>query len=208
MNIKVLCHSSIKIEVENKIIYIDPFRIKEKVCNADIIAITHSHYDHFSEEDILKLKNNKTKILITKDLLEKTLELGFNKEDIIIVMPNNTYNLGNIQINTIPAYNINKEFHPKEKNWVGYIIQAENKIIYIAGDTDITEENMKVKCDIALIPVGGTYTMTHKEAACLINNIKPEVAIPTHYGEVVGEKQDSIEFSKLINKNIKVEIQI
>lgn len=208
MDIKVLCHSSIKIEIENKIIYIDPFRIKEELYDADIIAITHSHYDHFLEEDILKVKNNKTKIIITEDLLEKTLELGFKKEDITIVMPNNLYKVFDIKINTIPAYNINKEFHPKENNWVGYIIEAENKKIYIAGDTDITEENMKVKCDIALIPVGGTYTMTHKEAAYLINNIKPEVVIPTHYGEVVGKKRDGMEFSKLINENIKVEIQI
>lgn len=208
MDIKVLCHSSIKINTEDRVIYIDPFRIKEETHDADIIAITHSHYDHFSEEDINKVKNERTKILVTMDLLDRTLELGFNKENITVVVPNNTYRVFDIEINTIPSYNIDKKFHPKENNWVGYILTLENKKIYIAGDTDITEENMKVKCDIALIPVGGTYTMTHKEAAYLINNIKPEVSIPTHYGEIVGEKQDGIEFSKLIDKNIKVEIQI
>lgn len=208
MDIKVLCHSSIKINTEDRVIYIDPFRIKEETHDADIIAITHSHYDHFSEEDINKVKNERTKILVTKDLIDRTLELGFENEDITIVMPDNLYKIYDIKINTIPAYNINKKFHPKENNWVGYILALENKKVYIAGDTDITEENKKVECDIALVPIGGTYTTDYKEAAILINNIKPELAIPMHYGEIVGKKQDGIEFSKLIDKNIKVEIQI
>ncbi len=208
MNIKVLCHSSIKIETENKIIYVDPFKIKEELYDADVIAITHSHYDHFSEEDILKIKKEETQIVITEDLLEKTLELGFEKENILIVIPNNKYSVVDIEINTIPAYNINKKFHPKENNWIGYILNIENKKVYIAGDTDITEENKKVECDIALVPIGGTYTMTYEEAAELVNDINPKLAIPMHYGEIVGKKQDGIEFSKLINENIKVEIQI
>ena len=208
MDIKVLCHSSRKINAEDRVINMDPCRIKEETHDADIIAITHSHYDHFSEEDINKVKNERTKILVTKDLIDRTLELGFENEDITIVMPDNLYKIYDIKINTIPAYNINKKFHPKENNWVGYILALENKKVYIAGDTDITEENKKVECDIALVPIGGTYTTDYKEAAILINNIKPELAIPMHYGEIVGKKQDGIEFSKLIDKNIKVEIQI
>lgn len=208
MEIKVLCHSSIKIESEGKIIYFDPFRIKDEKHDADIIAITHSHYDHFSEEDINKIKNEETKILITDDLLDRTLELGFKKEDITVVIPNNIYKVLNIEIKTITAYNIDKKFHPKDNRWVGYLITLENEVVYIAGDTDITEENKNINCDIALVPVGGTYTMTYNEAAELINIIKPKVVIPMHYGEIVGDKQDGVNFRKLIDSNIEVNIQI
>ena len=208
MKIEVLCHSSIRIEGENKIIYIDPYRIKEEKNDADIIFITHSHYDHFSEEDILKVKKENTKILVTTDLLERTIELGFKKEEITIVNQNNLYTILDIAVNTIPAYNINKQFHPKENNWVGYILKIEGKSIYVAGDTDINEENKNVKCDIALLPVGGTYTTNYEEAAELANLINPELVIPMHYGEIVGGKEDAIKFKKLINEKINVEIQI
>ena len=208
MKIEVLCHSSIRIEGENKIIYIDPYRIKEEKNDADIIFITHSHYDHFSEEDILNVKSDNTRIVVTTDLLEKTLELGFKKEEITIVNQNNLYTILDIAVNTIPAYNINKQFHPKESNWVGYILTIEGKSIYVAGDTDINEENKKVKCHIALLPVGGTYTTNYEEAAELANLINPELVIPMHYGEIVGGKEDAIKFKKLINENINVEIQI
>ena len=208
MDIKVLCHSSIKIESEGKIIYFDPFRIKEDKNDADIIAITHSHYDHFSEEDINKVKNEKTKILVTSDLLDRTLELGFKKENITIVLPNNLYTVLGIEISTIPAYNTNKKFHPKDNNWVGYLLRLENQVIYISGDTDITEENKKVKCDIALVPIGGTYTMKYDEAAELINIIRPKLVIPTHYAEIVGEKEEAKKFQRLISSSINVIVQI
>ena len=208
MDIKVLCHSSIKIESEGKIIYFDPFRIKEDKNDADIIAITHSHYDHFSEEDINKVKNEKTKILVTSDLLDRTLELGFKKENITIVLPNNLYTVLGIEISTIPAYNTNKKFHPKDNNWVGYLLRLENQVIYISGDTDITEENKKVKCDIALVPIGGTYTRTYDEAAELINIIRPKLVIPTHYAEIVGEKEEAKKFQRLISSSINVIVQI
>lgn len=206
-NIEVLCHSSIKFSKE-KIIYFDPFKIKENYKDANIIFITHSHYDHFSEEDINKVKKENTVIFITNDLYEKALNLGFKKENIIIVEPNKEYKIDNIEIKTIPAYNINKKFHLKQNNWVGYIIKIDGIIYYIAGDTDITEENKKVKCDVAFVPVSGTYTMNFKEASELINIIKPKIAVPIHYGSIVGSKQDAIEFTKLLNKEIESIIMI
>ena len=203
-NIELLGHASIKIDK----IYFDPFQLTENYNDAEYIFITHSHYDHFSEEDILKVKSENSVIIITNDLYEKTLLLGFASDKIIVVEPNKTYNINGLEFATIPAYNINKPFHPKENNWVGYILELEDKKIYIAGDTDVTEESKNVICDIALVPVGGTYTMTCYEAAELVNIIKPKKVIPIHYAEIVGEKQDAIKFKGNVNNNIKVEIQI
>ena len=108
-----------------------------------------------------------------------------------------------IEVETVPAYNINKPFHPKSNEWVGYIVKLDNIKYYIAGDTDITEENQKVKCDVAFVPVGGTYTMDYKQAAKLINTIKPEVAVPIHYGSVVGTKQDAENFVGLLEEGTR-----
>lgn len=206
-NIEVLCHSSIKINKE-KIIYIDPFRINKNYNDADLIFITHDHYDHYSEEDIDKIRKDDTIIIIPERLLYKVLEKGFKQENIIKVKPNESYTAGNIKFETVRAYNTNKVFHPKENNWVGYIIELNEIRYYIAGDTDITEENKKVKCDVAFIPVGGTYTTDFEEAANLVNYIKPKIVVPIHYAEIVGTKQDSIEFMKLLDSSIKCEILI
>ena len=201
--IECLGHSTIKINKDNKIIYIDPYNISDGINDADYIFITHNHYDHFSEEDIKKVKNNETIIIITEDLYTNTLKLGFNGMNIITVKPNENYQVEGIKFSTISAYNTNKTFHPKENNWVGYIIELEGSKYYIAGDTDITEENKKVKCDVAFVPVGGTYTMDFKEAAHLINEIKPKIAVPIHYGSIVGTIQDATDFVKLLHPNIK-----
>lgn len=206
--IECLGHSTIKINRNNKIIYIDPYNIKESNNDANIIFVTHNHYDHFSDEDIKKVKNNETIIVIPEDLYTNTLKLGFNGINIIIVNPNNNYQVEGIKFSTIPAYNTNKTFHPKDCEWVGYIIELDNTRYYICGDTDITEENKKVKCDVAFIPVGGTYTMDFKEAAYLINEIKPKIAVPIHYGSIVGTKQDAEDFKKLLRPTIECEIMI
>ena len=201
-NIEVLYHSSIRINKE-KIIYIDPFKIDRNYNDADIVFITHDHYDHYSEEDIDKVINENTTIIIPDELLTKLLRKGINKNAIITVEPNKNYMVQGIKFETISAYNTNKTFHPKENGWVGYIIIINGIRYYIAGDTDITEENKKVKCDVAFVPVGGTYTMDFKEAAQLINEIKPKIAIPIHYGSVVGTEQDAIDFVRLLHPEIK-----
>ena len=201
-NIEVLCHSSIRIS-KNKVIYIDPFKIDKNYNDADIVFITHDHYDHYSEEDIDKVINENTTIIIPEELLTKLLKKGINKNAIITVEPNEKYVVQGIKFETIPAYNTNKTFHPKKNGWVGYIIIINGIRYYIAGDTDITEENKKVKCDVAFVPVGGTYTMDFKEAANLINEIKPKIAIPIHYGSVVGTEQDAIDFIRLLHPEIK-----
>lgn len=204
-DITVLCHSSIKMNKE-KVIYIDPFKIDKNYNDADIIFITHDHYDHYSEDDIDRVKKEDTVIIVPEELLTKVLRKGFRQDYIITVEPNKNYMVDGIKFETILAYNTNKQFHPKENGWVGCIIEIKGIRYYIAGDTDITEENKKVKCDVAFVPVGGTYTMDFKEAANLINEIQPKIAIPIHYGSVVGTKQDAIVFSKLLNPKIECKI--
>ena len=201
-NVEVLNHSSIRINKE-KIIYIDPFKINKNYNDADIIFITHDHYDHYSEEDIDKIIGKNTTIVIPEELLTKLLKKGIHKSAIITVEPNKEYMIQGIKFETIPAYNTNKAFHPKENEWVGYVIEIQGSKYYIAGDTDITEENRKVKCDVAFVPVGGIYTMDFKEAAQLINEIQPKIAVPIHYGSVVGTEQDAIDFIRLLHPNIK-----
>ncbi len=201
-NIEVFCHSSIKIN-KGKVIYIDPFRINKNYNDADIIFITHDHFDHYSEEDIEKVRKTDTTIVAPEGLLTKLLKKGFKTKNIITVIPDKEYIVEGIEFTTVPAYNINKQFHPRKNNWVGYIIKLEQYKYYIAGDTDITEENKRIKCDVAFVPVGGTYTMNYKEAADLINEIKPKIAVPIHYGSIVGTKQDAINFIQLLHPEIK-----
>ena len=146
-NVEAIHHSSIKINN----VFIDPFELNEDYDNADYIFITHSHYDHFSEKDILKIKNDNTIIVIPKYLKDSVLKLGFKIDKMIIVEPNKEYNIDGIKFKTISAYNINKTFHPKVNNWVGYIITINDIRYYIAGDTDNTIEARNVSCDVAFV---------------------------------------------------------
>ena len=204
-NLEVLCHSSIRI-TGSKTIYIDPFRIKKDYKDADYIFCTHSHYDHFSKEDIEKLLKADTIIITVQDAREDAIVLV--KEDkVLVVEPDKDYNINGLNFKTTYSYNINKNFHPKENEWVGYIIDLDNVKYYIAGDTDNIPEIQDVHCDVALLPVGGTYTMTVEESAQLANSIDAKFVIPTHYGEIVGEKADGEKFAKLVkNKEVIVKI--
>ena len=207
-NILLIAQSAIKIIKEDgKIIYFDPFKLNE-TCqkDADIIFITHSHFDHFSPEDIEKIKKPETKIVVPNDLYEESKQIGFAEESIFIVEPNQKYQIGEIQFETIPSYNLNKDFHKREYNWVGYIVVIDGKRIYVAGDTDDTPEARGVKCDIAMVPVGGTYTMTAREAADLVKEINPDLAIPIHYKTIVGSTKDAEMFKEMLKDNVSVEI--
>ena len=201
-NIEINCHSSIKIN-KGKTIYIDPFKIEKEDHDADIILITHDHYDHYSPQDIEKIEKLNTIIIAPK-----TIKALSKMKNIIFIEPNNTYDIDGIKIETISSYNINKKFHPKENEWVGYIIEINNTRYYIAGDTDITPENKQVKCDVAFIPVGGTYTMNYEEAAELANIIKPQIVVPTHYGSIVGNLDDGVKFKNLLESEIDCAILI
>jgi L-ascorbate metabolism protein UlaG (beta-lactamase superfamily) len=192
--------SAFRIEDGVKQIYIDPFKLPGgELKKADVIFITHSHFDHFSPDDIEKIKKNETLIFLPEDLATKL------KGNITVVKPNASYSAGNIKIKTIPAYNPKKQFHPKSNNWVGYIITLSNGlVVYHAGDTDVIPEMKKVKADIVFIPIGGTYTMTHSEAAEIINIIKPKITIPMHYGDVVGTDKDAEAFKKEVTTQVVI----
>lgn len=201
-NIEVLCHSCIRIS-KNKIIYIDPFKIEKDYFDADLIFITHDHFDHYSEIDIDKVRKDDTVIIVPEDLLAKVLKQGFRQDYIITVDPGDIEMVEGIKFEAIAAYNNDKKYHPKENGWVGYIIEIEGFRYYIAGDTDVIEENKNIKCDVAFVPVGGTYTTDFKEAAFLVNEIRPKLAVPTHYGSVVGTERDATDFIRLLHPSIK-----
>lgn len=203
---EVLHHSSIRIVADGKTIYCDPFGINEEYNDADFICITHAHFDHFSPDDILKVKNDDSIIVITEDIFVNVLKLGFKENKIVIVEPNQKYNVNGLLLETIAAYNINKAFHPKENGWVGYIFNLQAERVYVAGDTDVTPEATNVTCDLAFLPVGGVYTMDYGEAAKLANTIAPAIAVPTHYGSVAGSSEDGKNFACLLHKEIDYRI--
>jgi L-ascorbate metabolism protein UlaG (beta-lactamase superfamily) len=195
----------------NRIYYVDPFDLKvKKLEEADIIFITHAHSDHFSPSDITKILKDNTVVVATDDVLEK-ISIPNNKK--FTVKPDQSYTIKDFSFATIPAYNNHPQklnFHPKNNNWVGYIFALNGKMIYHAGDTDFIEELKRLKSlnlDIAMLPIGGTYTMDVVEAAAAANAICAKITIPMHYKNLLREKSEDAEqkFKKLVT-NSKVVI--
>jgi L-ascorbate metabolism protein UlaG (beta-lactamase superfamily) len=212
IEINWLGHSGFLIE-NSKIIYIDPYKIKEGMKKADIILLSHSHYDHCSLEDMNKIIKEGTIILAPADCQSKIARSKV-KVNIKIVEPGQEIDMGNIKISIFPAYNIDKSFHPKEEGWVGYILKGEKFLIYHAGDTDVIPEMQKLtgykqpnKEFIALLPIGGRFTMSVEEAVEAAKIIKPSRVIPMHYGSLIGGESDAKEFVELCKENkIKADI--
>lgn len=198
-NIKWLGHASLLIEKEGKNIYVDPWKIKEEK-KGDLILITHPHYDHCSNEDVKKILKEETVIVAPPDALKEVD--GENKK---AITPGEEIDLEWVKIEGVAAYNLNKSFHLKGNRWVGFIIKFSETSIYVGGDTDFIPEMEQVKADIVILPVGGTYTMDAEEAAKAVNTIKPEIAIPIHYGDIIGSHKDAEKFSSLV-KEAKVKI--
>lgn len=196
-------HSSIRIGGDT-VIYFDPYHIPNESHDADIVLITHAHYDHFSPEDILKIKQKNTLFVMPLSMKGEEEKIGISSEQVMWLQPNEETELLGYPIKAIPSYNIDKPMHPKENGWLGYVVEVNGTKLYVAGDTDITEEAKTIACDIALLPIGGTYTMNAPEAAWLTNTIKPTVVIPTHYGTLVGKPEDADEFEPLVEKSIRV----
>lgn len=196
-------HACVKIKGE-KVIYIDPFQLKEEE-KADLILITHGHYDHCSIEDIKKISTAQTTIIITPDCQSKLPPERVKAGEVKMIRPRMELTVKGTRIEAVPAYNLKKDFHQKEEEWVGYIVNIEGKRMYHAGDTDLIPEMHSLKnIDVAFLPVGGTYTMDAKEAANAANIIQPKIAVPIHYGKIVGKREDEEIFKRLCQ--VKVEI--
>ncbi|SMC89987.1 L-ascorbate metabolism protein UlaG, beta-lactamase superfamily [Desulfocicer vacuolatum DSM 3385] len=201
-----LGHDCIRID-SDPVIYFDPYEIDPGV-EAGILLITHDHYDHCSVDDVKKILGKDTVIVTEKgSAATLTHALGPSIEgQINILAPGEKIEIKGVSIFAVPSYNLNKEFHPKEKNWLGFVVDVEGRTVYHAGDTDLIPEMADVSCDIALLPVSGTYVMTADEAVQAALKIAPKLAIPMHYGSLVGDEGDAAAFQKGLDGKVAVKV--
>jgi len=216
VSIEWLGHAGFRLKTsDEKIIYIDPFQISEvgEKDKADLVLITHSHFDHCSLDDINKVIKNNSRIVVTADAQSKVMRTKVPIK-IEIVEPGKEVDINSIRVSAVPAYNVDKSFHPKDESWVGYVIRVDDVVIYHSGDTDVIPEMQKLtgykkngNQFVALLPIGGRYTMNAEEAFEAVKIIKPTLAIPMHFGKVIGSKEDAEEFVKMC-KDAGIEAKI
>ncbi|MDW8044604.1 MAG: MBL fold metallo-hydrolase [Nitrososphaerota archaeon] len=206
LKISWLGHASFRIQ-DGQTIYIDPFEIKGEV-KADIVFITHEHFDHCSLKDLKKIIGPDT-IIVASTLCKGELS-NLKVKEIKYVKPGDELEVRGIKVKAIPSYNINKfrqpgvPFHPRENQGVGYILNIGGVTIYHTGDSDFIPEMEGLKPDIALIPVSGTYVMTADEAIQAVSKIAPKIAIPMHYGAIVGSEKDAERFSQRVSCKVHI----
>ncbi len=198
-NIFWLGHDSFRFKGE-KVVYVDPWKLAPGAEKADLILVTHVHRDHLNKQDIDSISKPGTVVVGPSAVAEK---LG---GAVTVVKPGDKITAAGVAVQVVPAYNLNKKFHPKSAGYVGYIVTLNGKRIYHAGDTDLIPEMAQFKTDIALLPVSGTYVMTAAEAAEAANTLRPALAIPMHYGDpdVVGTSADADEFKRLAKVPVEI----
>lgn len=188
-------------------VYTDPFGLKECPHDADLILVTHSHHDHLSPEDIAKVKKPGAVLVLPTSEKGKGEGLGFAADEVKYLAAGETLEILGVTVEGVAAYNKLKPFHPKKNGWLGYVIGLDGVRYYVAGDTDATPEARSVRCDVALVPVGGHFTMDAKDAAKLVNAMAPKAAVPIHYGSgVIGSMEDAEKFRALLDAGIQSEI--
>ena len=169
----------------NITVYIDPWKIEGEPHDGDVVLVSHSHYDHYSPEDVAAVSKDGTLFLASKDVVD---EAGYGE----VLMPGESRTLVECGVKTVHSYNPDKPYHPKEENWLGFIIELDGKRIYYAGDTDVIDEMEQIgEVDLALLPVGGTYTMNAAEAAEAVKRFAPKQIVPYHWGDIVGSRKDA-----------------
>jgi L-ascorbate metabolism protein UlaG (beta-lactamase superfamily) len=192
-----LGHDAFRIDGEATI-YFDPWKLKDDAPAADIICISHDHFDHFSEPDVARIMGPKTTVFTTQRVADQMTG------DVRVLEPGESGQAHGVTVKAIHAYNKGKSFHPRNDKHIGFLVSTDEFTIYHAGDTDLIPEMKKVKTDVALLPVSGTYVMTPEEAADAAAMIKPKVAIPMHYGEIVGTPEDALRFSVLYEGETRI----
>lgn len=188
-----LGHASVRIAGPSVTVYIDPWKISQKD-RADIILLTHDHYDHYSESDIRALSDAATRVVapMSTPLVTDLLAPGASLE------------VKGVNVRAVPAYNLHKAFHPRANGWVGYVVSLEGKSVYHPGDTDRIPEMKGLAVDAVFVPVGGTYTMDAREAADMLGDVRASHAIPIHYGDIVGTRKDAEQFSRLCSCEVHI----
>ena len=208
IDIEFLGHSGFMIGCDNgKKIAIDPYNIGSNIVKADLVLITHSHYDHCSIKDIDKIVSKEGVIVVSADCQSKVVRLG--GKDMQVVEIGDQLDFGKISIKVVPAYNVGKDFHPKSEGWLGYVIKIGNVIIYHSGDSDFIPEmknltgyGKKENEFVCLLPVSGKYVMDAEEAAKVASLLSPDLAIPMHYGAgIAGTRADAEKFVELCKEN-------
>lgn len=199
-SIEWLGHDTFRISRGDRVIYFDPFKLPAHSPAADIILVTHEHFDHCSVEDIARIKKEDT-VIVTDSRSARKLQ-----EKVKVLEPGEETRVRDLSIEAVSSYNIDKTFHPRENKGLGFIVTIEDCRIYHAGDTDFIPEMEDLQVDIALLPVSGTYVMTAEEAARAALQINPGVAVPMHYGDIVGEQSDADKFAGELQDRVRVEI--
>jgi L-ascorbate metabolism protein UlaG (beta-lactamase superfamily) len=199
-NLEWLGHDCFRLRAAGQVLYFDPFQLAGEQAAADIILVSHEHFDHCSPEDIAKIRKPST-VIITEPRAAAKLA-----GDIKTMQPGQSLTVGGFTVQAVRAYNTNKKFHPQANSWLGFIVTVEGVRIYHAGDTDRIPEMAGYAADIALLPVSGTYVMTADEAAQAALDINPRVAIPMHFGSIVGADADARRFAERLAGKIKVHL--
>jgi L-ascorbate metabolism protein UlaG (beta-lactamase superfamily) len=186
--------SAYKWKGEGITVYIDPWGLRDKEEPADVVFITHAHADHFEPADIAKIRKSTTQFVAPRDVADNL------EGKVKAIKPGESLEVAGIKFETVPAYSTVEhrlQTHPKSNNWVGYILTLDGQRYWFSGDGDPNPDIERIKTDVALICVGGDpYVMGPSEAAGVVKKIRPQLAVPNHYGFVVGVASDGETFAK------------
>ncbi|MCD6562689.1 MAG: MBL fold metallo-hydrolase [Thermoproteales archaeon] len=204
VNIEYISHDCFRISFKDTVVYIDPYKVRRTINDGDLVICTHEHFDHCSPEDVKKVLKHDGYIVASINCKDKVSGLSNN---VFLLRPGESIEVKGIKVSAVPAYNVNKPYHPKEYNGIGVVVEIGGVHIYHAGDTDLIPEMRELKnIDVALLPVSGKYVMNADEACEAAKIINPKVAIPMHYGVIVGSRKDAEKFKECIKDLVSVVI--